>query len=64
MPVFRFPSFPLWLLQYRFGADPVAALLDPLEKELLKTTHTNCGKSHTLFTASLLPGLAHVRAEA
>lgn len=52
------------LIQYPFGADPLAALLDPLEEELLKTTHTYCGKSHPLFTKTLLRSLANVRTKA
>lgn len=52
------------LSQYPFGADPLVALLDPLEEELLKTTHTYCGKSHPLFTKRLLHSLANVRTKA
>ncbi|XP_028307240.1 glucoside xylosyltransferase 1 isoform X2 [Gouania willdenowi] len=39
--------------KFDFAKDPLTSLLDPLEKELLKTTHTYCGKSHTLFTKRL-----------
>uniref|UniRef100_A0A1A8R526 Glucoside xylosyltransferase 1 n=1 Tax=Nothobranchius rachovii TaxID=451742 RepID=A0A1A8R526_9TELE len=46
--------------QYPYGSDPVTSLLDPLEEELLKTTHTYCGKSHTLFTKRLALSLANV----
>ncbi|KAF7229084.1 glucoside xylosyltransferase 1-like [Nothobranchius furzeri] len=46
--------------QYPYGSDPVTSLLDPLEEELLKTTHTYCGKSHTLFTKRLALSLADV----
>ncbi|XP_061523366.1 glucoside xylosyltransferase 1 isoform X2 [Phycodurus eques] len=46
--------------KYSFGADPVASLLAPLEKQLLKTTHTYCGKSHALFTKALGHGLARI----
>uniref|UniRef100_A0A1A8E6N7 Glucoside xylosyltransferase 1 n=1 Tax=Nothobranchius kadleci TaxID=1051664 RepID=A0A1A8E6N7_NOTKA len=45
--------------QYPYGSDPVTSLLDPLEEELLKTTHTYCGKSHTLFTKRLALSLAN-----
>lgn len=57
-------------LQYSFGADPVKTLLEPLEKELLKTTHTYCGKNYPLFTKRLarsLEGLSrrfHVEGDA
>ncbi|CAG5927642.1 unnamed protein product [Menidia menidia] len=50
--------------KYAFGADPVSALLDPLEEDLLKTTHTYCGKSHGLFTKTLTRSLALVSGEA
>uniref|UniRef100_A0A4W6D6U6 Glucoside xylosyltransferase 1 n=1 Tax=Lates calcarifer TaxID=8187 RepID=A0A4W6D6U6_LATCA len=50
--------------QYSFGADPVTALLDPLEEELLKTTHTYCGKSHTLFTKRLAHSLVNINRKA
>uniref|UniRef100_A0A146PSU4 Glucoside xylosyltransferase 1 n=1 Tax=Fundulus heteroclitus TaxID=8078 RepID=A0A146PSU4_FUNHE len=46
--------------KYRFGSDPVTSLLDPLKEELLKTTHTYCGKSHTLFTNRLALSLANI----
>lgn len=46
--------------KYSFGTDPVTALLDPLEEELLKTTHTYCGKSHPLFTKRLVHSLANI----
>uniref|UniRef100_A0A1A8EIX4 Glucoside xylosyltransferase 1 n=2 Tax=Nothobranchius korthausae TaxID=1143690 RepID=A0A1A8EIX4_9TELE len=46
--------------QYPYGSDPVTSLLEPLEEELLKTTHTYCGKSHTLFTKRLALSLANV----
>ncbi|MED6245042.1 Glucoside xylosyltransferase 1 [Ataeniobius toweri] len=46
--------------QYSFGSDPVTSLLDPLKEELLKTTHTYCGKSHTLFTKRLALSLANI----
>uniref|UniRef100_A0A1A8IW99 Glucoside xylosyltransferase 1 n=1 Tax=Nothobranchius kuhntae TaxID=321403 RepID=A0A1A8IW99_NOTKU len=46
--------------QYPYGSDAVTSLLDPLEEELLKTTHTYCGKSHTLFTKRLALSLANV----
>lgn len=46
--------------QYSFGADPLNSLLAPLEEELLKTTHTYCGKSYGLFTKRLARGLANV----
>ncbi len=50
--------------QYSFGADPVTSLLDPLEEELLKTTHTYCGKSHPLFTKRLARSLANINRKA
>lgn len=56
-----------WIIlsfQYSFGADPVTSLLDPLEEELLKTTHTYCGKSHTLLTKKLAHSLANVNRKA
>ncbi|XP_072311002.1 glucoside xylosyltransferase 1-like [Eucyclogobius newberryi] len=46
--------------KYSFGTDPVSGLLDPLEEQLLKTTHTYCGKSHPLFTKRLVQSLANV----
>uniref|UniRef100_A0A3Q4AFY2 Glucoside xylosyltransferase 1 n=1 Tax=Mola mola TaxID=94237 RepID=A0A3Q4AFY2_MOLML len=46
--------------KYSFGADPVTTLLDPLEEELLTTTHTYCGKTHSLFTKRLARSLADV----
>ncbi|XP_037552084.1 glucoside xylosyltransferase 1 [Nematolebias whitei] len=46
--------------KYSFGTDPVASLLRPLEEELLKATHTYCGKSHTLFTKRLALSLANI----
>ncbi|XP_032361587.1 glucoside xylosyltransferase 1 [Etheostoma spectabile] len=46
--------------KYSFGADPVTSLLDPLEEELLKTTHTYCGKSHALLTKRLARSLANI----
>ncbi|KAM6987058.1 glucoside xylosyltransferase 1 [Aplochiton taeniatus] len=46
--------------QYPFGEDPVSSVLAPLEEELLKTTHTYCGKSHALFTKALAHSLANV----
>uniref|UniRef100_H3DMD2 Glucoside xylosyltransferase 1 n=1 Tax=Tetraodon nigroviridis TaxID=99883 RepID=H3DMD2_TETNG len=56
--------------KYPFGADPIKTLLEPLEEELLKTTHTYCGKNHPLFTKRLagsLEGLSrgfHVEGDA
>lgn len=50
--------------QYSFGADPVTTLLDPLEEELLKTTHTYCGKTHPLFTKRLAHSLANISTKA
>ncbi|KAG7240726.1 hypothetical protein INR49_026615, partial [Caranx melampygus] len=50
--------------KYTFGADPVTSLLDPLEEELLKTTHTYCGKSHALFTKKLAHSLANINRKA
>uniref|UniRef100_A0A3B4XVI7 Glucoside xylosyltransferase 1 n=1 Tax=Seriola lalandi dorsalis TaxID=1841481 RepID=A0A3B4XVI7_SERLL len=50
--------------KYSFGADPVTSLLDPLEEELLKTTHTYCGKSHALFTKKLAHSLANANRKA
>ncbi|XP_037099320.1 glucoside xylosyltransferase 1 [Syngnathus acus] len=50
--------------KYSFGADPVASLLAPLEKQLLKTTHTYCGKAHALFTKALVHGLAAINRKA
>lgn len=46
------PSFSSFS-QYSFGADPLKTLLEPLEEELSKTTHTYCGKNHQLFTKRL-----------
>ncbi|KAK7913627.1 hypothetical protein WMY93_013838 [Mugilogobius chulae] len=46
--------------KYTFGTDPVSGLLDPLEEQLLKTTHTYCGKSHPLFTKRLVHSLANI----
>uniref|UniRef100_A0A3Q4G0M5 Glucoside xylosyltransferase 1 n=1 Tax=Neolamprologus brichardi TaxID=32507 RepID=A0A3Q4G0M5_NEOBR len=46
--------------KYTFGTDPVTSLLEPLEEELLKTTHTYCGKSHTLFTKRLGNSVAKI----
>ncbi|XP_077355646.1 glucoside xylosyltransferase 1 isoform X2 [Festucalex cinctus] len=46
--------------KYPFGADPASTLLAPLEKDLLQSTHTYCGKSHALFTKALARGLAGV----
>lgn len=46
--------------KYTFGTDPVTSLLEPLEEELLKTTHTYCGKSHTLFTKRLRNSVAKI----
>lgn len=48
-------------MQYSFGADPVETLLEPLEEELSKTTHTYCGKNHPLFTKRLSRSLEGVR---
>ncbi|XP_056133657.1 glucoside xylosyltransferase 1 [Lampris incognitus] len=45
---------------FTFGDDPVSSLLAPLEEELLKTTHTYCGKSHTLFTKRLAQSLENI----
>lgn len=50
--------------QYSFGADPVTSLLDSLEEELLKTTHTYCGKSHPLFTKRLAHSLTNISRKA
>ncbi|AWO98003.1 putative glucoside xylosyltransferase 1 [Scophthalmus maximus] len=50
--------------KYPFGADPVTSLLDPLEEELLKTTHTYCGKSHALFTKRLAHSLTNTNSKA
>ncbi|XP_041819982.1 glucoside xylosyltransferase 1 [Chelmon rostratus] len=50
--------------KYSFGADPVTSLLDPLEKELLNTTHTYCGKTHPLFTRKLAHSLANINRKA
>ena len=50
--------------QYSFGADPVTSLLEPLEEELMKTTHTYCGKTHPLFTKKLAHSLADVNRKA
>ncbi|XP_029681632.1 glucoside xylosyltransferase 1 isoform X1 [Takifugu rubripes] len=47
--------------KYSFGADPVKTLLEPLEEELSKTTHTYCGKNHPLFTKRLSRSLEGVR---
>ncbi|XP_013872425.1 glucoside xylosyltransferase 1 [Austrofundulus limnaeus] len=47
--------------QYSFGTDPVASLLHPLGEELQKTTHTYCGKSHTLLTKRLSLSLGNIR---
>ncbi|XP_032893562.1 glucoside xylosyltransferase 1 isoform X2 [Amblyraja radiata] len=38
---------------YPFGEDPIHSLLYPLEKELLKTTNTYCGRIHHVFTQRL-----------
>ncbi|KAI4802827.1 hypothetical protein KUCAC02_006401 [Chaenocephalus aceratus] len=46
--------------KYPFGADPVSSLLDPLEEQLLTTTHTYCGKSHPLLTKRLAHSLANI----
>ncbi|KAF3859571.1 hypothetical protein F7725_021970 [Dissostichus mawsoni] len=46
--------------KYPFGADPVTSLLDPLEEQLLTTTHTYCGKSHPLLTKRLAHSLANI----
>ncbi|KAM8740088.1 glucoside xylosyltransferase 1 isoform 2-T2 [Acanthopagrus schlegelii] len=50
--------------KYSFGADPVTSLLEPLEEELMKTTHTYCGKTHPLFTKKLAHSLADVNRKA
>ncbi|XP_019738627.1 glucoside xylosyltransferase 1 isoform X2 [Hippocampus comes] len=50
--------------KYSFGADPVSSLLAPLEEQLLKTTHTYCGKSHALFTKALVHSLAGINGKA
>lgn len=50
--------------KYTFGTDPISSLLDPLKKELLKTTHTYCGKSHMLFTKTLTNSLANISRKA
>ncbi|XP_076010095.1 glucoside xylosyltransferase 1-like isoform X2 [Genypterus blacodes] len=50
--------------KYSFGADPLSSLLAPLEKELLKTTHTYCGKSSSLLTKRLGHGLESVNRDA
>ncbi|KAF6732572.1 Glucoside xylosyltransferase 1 [Oryzias melastigma] len=47
--------------KYVFGTDPVTSLLDALVEELSKTTHTYCGKSHTLLTKRLERSLANVK---
>ncbi|KAJ8382828.1 hypothetical protein SKAU_G00036060 [Synaphobranchus kaupii] len=39
--------------KYSFGADPVQTLLVPLEDQLLRTTHTYCGRVRHLFTKRL-----------
>ncbi|XP_005799133.2 glucoside xylosyltransferase 1-like [Xiphophorus maculatus] len=46
--------------KYSFGSDPVLSLLDPLTEELLKTTHTYCGKSNALFTKRLALSLENI----
>ncbi|KAJ3612066.1 hypothetical protein NHX12_020343 [Muraenolepis orangiensis] len=46
--------------QYPFGADPNATLLAPLERALLKTTNTYCGKSHALLTKALARSLDNI----
>ncbi|XP_068611272.1 glucoside xylosyltransferase 1-like [Brachionichthys hirsutus] len=46
--------------KYSFGSDPVNDLLDPLEEELSKATHTYCGKTRRLFTARLSQSLANI----
>ncbi|KAM3859083.1 glucoside xylosyltransferase 1-like [Diretmus argenteus] len=50
--------------KHTFGSDPVSSLLAPLEEELLKTTHTYCGKSHDLFTKRLAQSLASANTDA
>lgn len=56
----RLNERPVLSFQYTFGTDPVTSLLEPLEEELLKTTHTYCGKSHTLFTKRLRNSVAKI----
>ncbi|XP_038163424.1 glucoside xylosyltransferase 1 [Cyprinodon tularosa] len=46
--------------KYSFGSDPVASLLKPLKEDLLNTTNTYCGKSHSLFTKRLALSLANI----
>lgn len=50
--------------QYSFGEDPATSLLAPLEEELLRTTHTYCGKSHALLTKRLAQSLANIKGNA
>ncbi|KAM6895911.1 glucoside xylosyltransferase 1-like [Xenentodon cancila] len=50
--------------KYVFGRDPIGSLLDPLEEELQKTTHTYCGKSHVLFTKRLARSLENINGKA
>ncbi|XP_029969313.1 glucoside xylosyltransferase 1 [Salarias fasciatus] len=50
--------------KYAFGADPLTSLLDPLEAQLSQTTHTYCGKSHTLLTKRLARSVTHISRKA
>ncbi|XP_069759206.1 glucoside xylosyltransferase 1-like isoform X2 [Narcine bancroftii] len=42
---------------YPFGEDPIHSLMEPLEKELQKTTNTYCGKIYQVFTQRLQKSL-------
>ncbi|KAG7260802.1 hypothetical protein CRUP_010757 [Coryphaenoides rupestris] len=49
--------------KYPFGADPVAALLAPLDAALRNAGHTYCGKARAALTGALARSLDRVRAD-